>query len=82
MGQPAPVLPFYPLMFRNVRLHMALCYLLRPADHARGSAQIGQWLAAGALSCPVAAEMPLSEVVAAHRLVESGAASGTVVVTP
>lgn len=76
----APRLPFYPLMFRNVTLRLLLVYLLDPAVRRRGEAEIGRWLAKGALSHRVAARFPLVETAAAHRAVEAGGKRGTVVV--
>jgi NADPH2:quinone reductase len=80
MAEPEPRLPFYPLMFRNVRLHTALVYLLDPARRARGAAQITDWLAEGRLSHAVAEVHPLAGTAAAHRAVEAGDRLGTVVV--
>lgn len=81
MGDPAPVLPFYELMFRNVRLHMLIVYLLDDERRRRGEAQLGKWLAAGALSHAVAETFPLERCAAAHETVEAGAKLGSVVVT-
>lgn len=75
-----PALPFYPLMFKHVRLHMLLVYLLDPATRRRGEAQLTEWLAAGQLSHAVAETHPLAETAAAHRAVEAGGKLGSVVV--
>lgn len=75
-----PVLPFYPLMFRNVRLHMLLVYLLDPAVRRSGEAELVRWLEEGRLSHAVAETFPLAETAAAHRAVEAGDRLGTVVV--
>ncbi len=82
MGAPAPSLPFYPLMFKNVTLRLVLVYLLDPATRARGAAELTGWLSDGRLSHAVGAEFPLSETAAAHRAVETGRTLGTVVVRP
>lgn len=76
-----PVLPFYPLMFKNVRLHMALCYLMDPTLRARGASELTEWLRDGRLSHAVGATYPLAKTANAHEAVESGAVMGTVVVT-
>ncbi len=81
MGDPTPALPFYEFMFRNVRLHMLIVYLLGPATRRRGEAQLRGWLEAGALSHAVAAAFPLDEAARAHEAVEAGEKLGTVVVT-
>ncbi len=80
MAAPEPALPFYPLMFRNVRLHMALDYLLEPGRRRAGEAQISRWLAEGRLDHAVAARFPLAETAAAHDAVAAGDRLGTVVV--
>lgn len=76
----APVIPFYPLMFRNTRLWMLIVYLLDPEMRRRGEAQLATWLEQGALSHAVAMTFPLAETAAAHRAVEAGEKLGTVVV--
>jgi len=75
-----PVLPFYPLMFKNVRLHMLIVYLLDPAARRQGEAQLTRWLEAGALSHAVAETHSLAHCAAAHRAVEQGSKLGSVVV--
>jgi NADPH2:quinone reductase len=75
-----PALPFYPLMFRNVRLHMLLVYLLGSARRREGEAEITRWLEAGDLSHAVAETFPLSGTARAHEAVEAGDRLGTVVV--
>jgi len=75
-----PVLPFYPLMFKNVRLHMLIVYLLDDARRRQGEAQLTAWLEADALSHAVAETHPLSDTPAAHQAVEAGKKLGTVVV--
>ncbi|MEM7499485.1 MAG: NADPH:quinone reductase [Pseudomonadota bacterium] len=78
---PQPVLPFYPMMFRNLRLWMLLDYLLEPAMRRRGEADLGRWLAEGALDHAVAGTYPLAACADAHEAVEAGEKNGTVVVT-
>ena len=75
-----PELPFYPLMFRNVRLWMVLVYLLDPARRRLGEADLARWLEAGALSHAVAETHPMAQTAAAHRAVEAGRKLGSVVV--
>lgn len=80
MAAPEPVLPFYPLMFKNVTLRLPLAYLLDDATRARGHADLAAWLTAGALSHKIAATYPLTEIAAAHEAVEAGDKIGCVVV--
>lgn len=81
MGAPTPEMPYYPLMFKNVTIRLALCYLLGPEARARGAAQITEWLAEDRLSHAVGASFPFAETVSAHQAVEAGGVLGTVVVT-
>jgi len=76
----APELAFYPLMFKNVTLHMLIVYRLTPETHARGAAQLAEWLEAGALSHAVVPGGALSDIAAAHERVESADKLGTVVI--
>ncbi|WJY21682.1 NADPH:quinone reductase [Fontisubflavum oceani] len=75
-----PRLEFYPFMFKNVKLHMLICYQMALADHRRGEAQLTDWLEAGALSHAVVPGGRLADCAAAHELVEAGQKLGTVVV--
>ena len=75
----APVLQFYPFMFKNVTLQMLIVYQLDRATHARGEAQLTEWLAAGQLSHAVVPGGSLADAAAGHELVEAGQKLGTVV---
>ena len=75
----APALQFYPFMFKNVTLEMLIVYQLDRATHARGEAQLAEWLAAGALRHAVVPGGRLSDAAAAHETVEAGQKLGTVV---
>ena len=77
----APTLAFYPLMFRNITLRMLIAYLIPPEAHARGAAQLAQWLDAGSLSHAVVPGGGLDDVADAHRAVERGEKLGTVVLS-
>lgn len=74
-----PVLPFYDLMRLNFTLRFVFVYtLLKPAKD-RALADIARWLAAGRPRFAIAARFPLSEIMAAHELVESGNKVGHVI---
>jgi len=79
-GRMTPELPFYPLMFRNVRVWMALIYLLDPETRRRGEADLSRWMERGDLDHAVAEVHALSETAAAHRAVEAGGKLGSVVI--
>ena len=74
-----PVLSFYPFMFKNVTLHMLIVYQRDRATHARGAADLTDWLAEGRLSHAVVPGGTLRDIVKAHERVETGAKLGTVV---
>ncbi|MGC9418749.1 MAG: NADPH:quinone reductase [Rhodovulum sp.] len=75
----APVLEFYPFMFKNVTLQMPIVYRLCPEMHARGAAALAKWLEAGQLSHSVVPGGGLADAAAAHEMVEAGRKLGTVV---
>lgn len=75
----APTLAFYPFMFKDVRLHMAIVYQLRGAKRRAGEAQVTEWLEAGALTHAVVPGGGLADCAAAHDLVARGDKLGTVV---
>lgn len=79
-SQMAPELAFYPFMFLNVTLQMLIVYQLDQATHARGEAQLANWLSAGKLSDAVVPGGTLADTAAAHATVEAGQKLGTVVV--
>ena len=74
-----PEMPFYPLMFKSVTLRMELIYLLTPGRRGAAISDMTKWLAAGALSHPIHMTLPLSEIAAAHELVERGDRVGAVI---
>lgn len=75
---PEPALPFYPLMRRGVTIRTVQVFTM-PAHALRAATEhVNRLLADTVLTHPVAARFALSEVAAAHRMVESGAAVGKV----
>lgn len=81
-ADPAPTMPFMPMMFKDLTLRMVLVYVLTPEARADTLARLGSFLETGQLSHAVAAEFPLDRTAEAHELVESAERRGTVVVTP
>lgn len=79
-SQMAPELAFYPFMFLNVSLQMLIVYQLDRDTHARGEAQLADWLSAGKLSHAVVPGGTLADTAKAHQIVEAGEKLGTVVV--
>ena len=73
-------LDYYPLAFKDVRIHFVQGYLL-PAPARRAAVRdVTTWLAAGQLEVRIAKAFPLAETASAHELLESGRAGGKVLV--
>ena len=80
-SQMAPELQFYPLMFKDITLRMAIVYQLQGAARRAGEAALGAWLAQGALSHAVVPGGGLESTAAAHDRVAAGEKLGTVVLS-
>ena len=74
-----PTLPFYELMFKNIRLDMMLVYLLDTADRRAATDILTDLLARGAITENIAATLPLEDCARAHELVEASNKSGSVI---
>jgi NADPH2:quinone reductase len=79
-GAPNFTLPFFPMISKNVSLRCFIVYHLDAADRRRAEDTLRAWLDRGALQHRIAARLPLVRVAEAHRLVETGAAVGNVLV--
>lgn len=64
---------------RNVTVRMVFVYTMPDEAKRRAIADIGRWLAKGRPQYAIAARLPLTEIVAAHEMVESGKKIGHVV---
>ncbi|MBV8854898.1 MAG: NADPH:quinone reductase [Sinobacteraceae bacterium] len=80
-AQPTPTLPFYPLLFKHTTVHMLLVYVLTTAQRARACELISRALAEDRLRHAIAQCFPLADTAQAHLAVESGRATGNVLVT-
>ena len=78
-GQREFDLPFFPLISKHARLRFFIVYTLDDADRRRELAMLADFLRDGELSHNIAARLPLADIAAAHELVESGRATGNVV---
>lgn len=78
-GKPEALIPASFCLVNAVRLQFVFVYELSPDERARAIDDITAMLKANALVHTVAARLPLSEIVAAHRMVEDGKAIGNVV---
>jgi NADPH2:quinone reductase len=73
MGKPEPALPFYPMMFKNLRLFWVFVYEM-PAQAIEAAArEVNAWLASGRAVFPPFTAFPLERLADAHAAVEKGA---------
>jgi len=72
--------PFFPLIAKNLQLKFFIVYHLTAVDRARAQSTLTRMLVRDELDHRIAARFALSDVSAAHELVESGRAVGNVVV--
>jgi NADPH2:quinone reductase len=77
---PEPRLPFYRFMYKCVRLHFELVFLMPGELQQQALADISAWLAAGQLRARAVRRFALSEIVAAHEAVEAGSDERVLVV--
>lgn len=75
-------IPYRQLAYLDATIRFVLVYLMDQAAHEAAAQAIGEALRAGWLQAEIGAIYPLSQVVAAHEAVESGAVIGKVVVIP
>lgn len=73
-------LAYYPLAFKDLRIHFVQGYLLPSAARRAAVRDLTTWLAAGQLEVRIAATFPLAETVSAHEALESGCTDGRVLV--
>ena len=80
-GNMRPQMPFYPLMFKNIRLVMMLVYLLDEKARTAATKAIDTWLKAEMLDALIALNLPLDAAAVAHEAVEKGGKAGSVILT-
>ena len=78
-SDPSPLVDYYPLAFRDLRIHFLQGYLLPPAARAAAIADLTRWLAEGRLEVLVGARFPLAETAAAHEALEGRGVIGKIV---
>jgi NADPH2:quinone reductase len=77
---PVPPLPYYPLAFKDVRIHFLQGYLLPPVARRAAIRDLSMWLAAGQLEVRIGARFPLARTADAHEALENAAAIGKIIV--
>lgn len=78
-GMPEIAVPFFPMIVKNVRLRFFIAYNLNAADRKRAVDGLTDLLRQEKLRHNVAERLPLEQIADAHELVESGKATGNVV---
>jgi NADPH2:quinone reductase len=67
----SPVIPFWPLLFKNIRVDFLGSDDFTAAHKAEAALAVNEALAAGWAGMPIAEQFPLEEIVAAHETVET-----------
>ncbi len=78
-SRPEVALPFVAALLKNIRLRFFIVYNLDAEARARAVSGLSALLAADSLQHRIAARLPLQRIADAHELVESGKATGNVV---
>ncbi len=79
MTKPEPAIPFYPLMFKNVRLAWVFVYEMPQEAMAEAGRDVNAWLESGAAVHPRQHVFPLDRLADAHVAVEEGAIGKVIV---
>lgn len=75
-----PQIPFYSLVYKNITVHYVLVYAMPTQAHKAAAKDITTCLKAGLLHHVIAQRFPLSQIAAAHEMMESSKAVGNLVV--
>ncbi len=76
-----PVIPFWPLVFRNARLYFLGSDDFSPEAKQRAALELTEMLANGWRGFPIAHVAPLADIAEAHERVESGSGRGRVLLS-
>ena len=79
--EPTPVLPFYPMMQKNSVLRWVYMYKIPENDFVNACIDLNNWLNESSTHHMVSKIFPLEEIAEAHKFLESGQATGTVMVS-
>lgn len=74
-------LPFYPAILKGASIHFFIVYALAADDRARALDMVDGLLRSDTARHNIAARLPLADIAAAHRLVESGDVVGQVLLS-
>jgi NADPH2:quinone reductase len=76
-----PTIPFYPLMFKAVKINLVLVYLLSSQDRTKAIGQLNDLLERDALEIRISETLDLDQCAAAHDIVARGDRAGSIVLT-
>ena len=76
-----PRIPFWPLLFKNIRVDFLGSDDFTSADKAEAARAVNEALAAGWVGMPIAARFSLEEIATAHEAVDASRQRGRVIVT-
>ena len=79
---PQPKLPFYQMMYRDLRIRLVIVYAMPEEAKQQAIADIDEASHAGTLQHRVAHVLRLDEIAKAHALIEDGGFRGCVVLRP
>ncbi len=77
---PEPLIPFYPMMFKNVSVHTVLVYNMPDVAKQQAINAVNDAFSGRKLKHRISAVFHLAETAKAHELIESGAAAGCVLI--
>jgi NADPH:quinone reductase-like Zn-dependent oxidoreductase len=77
--QPAPELPFFQMMYKDVTLRFIIVYAMPEAAKQHAIADLDTALREGRLQHRIAATMPLADIAAGNELIEEGSIRGSVI---
>jgi NADPH2:quinone reductase len=80
-GDPSPAIPFWPLVFKNVRLFFLGSDDFPPEAKTAAAAGLNEALEAGWAGFEIAERFPLEDIALAHRFVERPPRPGRVVLS-
>ncbi|KQI73467.1 zinc-binding dehydrogenase [Loktanella sp. 5RATIMAR09] len=76
-----PTIPFYPLMFKAVKINLVLVYLLTPEEREKTTDQLNDLLARNALIIRISDTFDLAQCATAHDSIARGDRAGSVILT-
>ena len=74
-----PAIPFWPLLFKNIRVDFLGSDDFAPADKAEAARAVNEALVAGWTGFDIAERLPLEQIATAHERVEAPRQRGRIV---